>query len=181
MLLNFFTHSTLFPLTIPMYTKQFYKLLIFTAWIYTFCTLVLSISNESIYIFIKIFFGILSIYMAFQTINIKLFRSFNWILNLISKCILSLCIIGLYLLTNTSKESVSKSVFIYRIYSMVFLGLLVLYLMKNYMYLQKTDNILDKNNSFFKNVTENSDIINYFVQWNDNLTIYKIKFREFYH
>ncbi len=163
-MLNYFTHSVLFPLTLPMYTRQAYKLFILLMWLFILNVLLLATflpkekkarrNNDGGIMTYRIACGlipfVISVVLIFNIINTQQYRSFSFVISLIYRILFSFALIGLYLFTNTSITYVSASVYIYRIASIVLSGLLVLYLIKNFIYMSRSNNIIDKKNSFMK-------------------------------
>ena len=161
-MLNYFTHSVLFPLTLPMYTRQAYKLFILLMWLFILNVLLLATflpkarrnNDGGIMMTYRIVCGlipfVISLVLIWNIINTKQYRSFSVVISFIYKILFSFALLGLYLFTNTSMTYVSASVYIYRIASIVLSGLLVLYLIKNFIYMSRSNNIINKKNTFMK-------------------------------
>lgn len=163
-MLNYFTHSVLFPLTLPMYTRQAYKVFILLMWLFILNVLLLATflpkerkairNNDGGIMTYRIACGlipfVISVVLIFTIINTKQYRSFSFVISLIYQVLFSFAVFALYLFTNTSITYVSASVYIYRIASIVLSGLLVLYLIKNFIYMSRSNNIIDKKNTFMK-------------------------------
>lgn len=159
-MLNYVTHSVLFPLTLPMYTHKLYKITILLLWFYTLNILLLGtflpedIENSDNIDKYRVACGvipfILSSAVIIDAIYTKRYRSLNKPISWIWKGIFILVTALVYYLTNQSKTFVEYSIFVYRIVFIALSGLLVLYLIKNFMYMSGSNNIIAKNNTFMK-------------------------------
>ena len=161
-MLNYLTHSVLFPLTIPMYTRQLYKLSIFLLWVFTIYTLVLgcyfkySEPNNFIDYSIKTVFFIISSVLVVTTMNTRRYRSLNDAVNFVHWAVFWFILFHLHFgifenfHPNKTKDSVKANIYIFRIASIVLSGLLILYLCKNYIYLSRSNKIIDRKNVFMR-------------------------------
>lgn len=159
-MLNYVTHSVLFPLTLPMYTQKLYKITILLLWFYTLNILLLGtfipedIENSDNIDKYRVACGfipfILSSAVIIDAIYTRRYRSFNKLISWFWKGILIVATGFVYYITNQSKTAVSMNVYVYRVSFIALSGLLVLYLIKNLMYMSGSNNIIPKNNSFMK-------------------------------
>ena len=159
-MLNYITHSVLFPLTLPMYTHKLYKITILLLWLYTLNILLLGtflpedIENSDKIVFYRVACGfipfILSGAVIIDAIYTRRYRSFNKLISWFWKVIFIIILALVYFITNQSKTFVEYSIFVYRIVFIALSGLLVLYLIKNFMYMSGSNNIIANNNTFMK-------------------------------
>ena len=159
-MLNYVTHSVLFPLTLPMYTHKLYKITILLLWFYTLNILLLGtfipeyIENSDNIDKYRVACGfipfILSSAVIIDAIYTRRYRSFSKLMSWFWKVIFIIILAIVYFITNQTKTAVSMNVYVYRLSSIVLSGLLVLYLIKNFMYMSGSNNIIPKNNSFMK-------------------------------
>ena len=158
-MLNYVTHSVLFPLTLPMYTRQVFKLFILVMWLFILNVLLLGTflpkeNDDGEIMYYRIACGLIPFVISFvliwKIINTKQYRSLSKPISFIYKGLFSFALVGLYLYTNTSITYVSASVYFYRIASIALSALLVLYLLKNFMYMYRSNKIIDKKNTFMK-------------------------------
>ena len=157
-MLNYVTHSVLFPLTLPMYTHKVYKITILLLWFYTLNILLLGtfipedIENFDNIDKYRVACGfipfILSSAVICHAIYTRRYRSFNKPISWFWKAIFIVVTALVYFITNQSKTAVSMNVYVYRVSFIALSGLLVLYLIKNFMYRSGSNKIIPKNNSF---------------------------------